>query len=223
VKAVKQVIGATNLEWADVTKDNNGNLYIADVGNPRNHRKNLQVYKLPSPSNVDNERISPEKIEFSISDQEKFPPDERHLNFDLQSIVHFNDSLFLFTKNRTDPFDGIIKMYRISAAPGNHIAELRDSIFLGNDIPAQFQITSAAISPNQKNLVLLTHNKIWLFTNFKRSDFLKGKIILINLPLFSEKVAIAFKSDTEVYITDLAFRQIKEGGLYKIDLAHWLN
>jgi hypothetical protein len=223
VSEVKRVTGSTNLHWADLASDKNGNIYIGDIGNARNNRKSLQVYKIPNPLDVKGETIPAEKIEFSLADQNTYPPDESRLNFDLESMIHFNDSIFVFSKNRTEPFDGIVKMYGLPATIGNHVAEVRDSVFLGNDIPAQYQITAAALSPNQKNLVLLTHNKIWLFTDFKYSHFLKGKIILINLPLFSEKLAVDFKSDEELYITDLSFRDIRDGSLYKINLKPWIK
>lgn len=219
VKAVKKVVFATHLSWEDITTDPSGNIYIADVGNRDNNRKNMQVYKIKNIQGQTSDRVNAEKIEFDLPDQTEFPPKEDNLNFDIQSCVYFNDSLYLFTKNRTTPFDGVIKLYRIPSKPGKCSATLVSSIYLGSEgFPPQYQISSAALSPDNKKLALLTSSRIWLFTEFNGSDFFKGKITQINLPIFSEKRALDFIDNNSVYFTDLNFRG-KGANLYRLTLA----
>ncbi len=44
-----EVKNAKNIDWEDITKDQNGNIYIADTGNNGSDRKNLVIYKIPNP------------------------------------------------------------------------------------------------------------------------------------------------------------------------------
>ena len=43
------VEGATNEDWEDITIDDAGNLYIGDIGNNKNERDDLRVYRVPEP------------------------------------------------------------------------------------------------------------------------------------------------------------------------------
>jgi hypothetical protein len=44
--------GAINVDWEDITIDEEGNLIVADVGNNENDRRDLVLYYLPEPSVV---------------------------------------------------------------------------------------------------------------------------------------------------------------------------
>jgi hypothetical protein len=37
---------ALNEDWEDITSDNQGNIYIGDIGNNNNKRKDLKIYKI---------------------------------------------------------------------------------------------------------------------------------------------------------------------------------
>lgn len=40
-------IKGKNIDWEDLTKDDEGNIYIGDFGNNKNKRVNLKIYILP--------------------------------------------------------------------------------------------------------------------------------------------------------------------------------
>ncbi len=75
-----------NIDWEDITKDGEGNLYIGDFGNNDNIRKDLRIYKINK--NVLNQEIAvPEyKISFSYPEQKEFPPKRTALFFDVESF-----------------------------------------------------------------------------------------------------------------------------------------
>ena len=143
IQQLKRVTNAANYDWEDMTSDQDGNIYIGDFGNNTNTRKEMQVYRVPNPSKVDSDRIAAEKIEFQLPDQLQFPPHRSKKNFDIESMIYFKDSLFLFTKNRTSPFNGITKIYRVAANPGSYVAELVDSLQLGRSHMLNDWVTSA--------------------------------------------------------------------------------
>jgi len=97
---------AKNIDWEDLTKDELGNLYIGDFGNNDNDRKNLVIYKASNPELQKGEKISVEKIKFFYPEQQEFPPKRNELFYDAEAFFHFDEHLYIFTKNRATPFTG---------------------------------------------------------------------------------------------------------------------
>ena len=66
----------SNRDWEDLAADDRGNLYIGDVGNNRNARRDLRIYRYnPAAQTLDS-------ILFRYPDQTTFAPaDERDWNF----------------------------------------------------------------------------------------------------------------------------------------------
>jgi hypothetical protein len=193
---------ANNNDWEDITHDDLNNIYIGDFGNNNNDRTNLRIYKITNPTNVIGNNMTASVIQFSYPDQAQFPPLPAKRNFDAEAFVWYDDSLFIFTKNRTSPFNGYCKMYKIPAAPGTYTAEICDSILLCNGAQSDCWVTSAAISADKSHLALLNNNKIWWFSCFNGSAFFKGAVATINLNTSTQKEGITFKNDDEVFISD---------------------
>jgi hypothetical protein len=218
--SIERVIHLNHLNkgWEDLTKDEDGNLYIGAFGNNMNNRKDLSVLKIPDPESVTAEIINAEVIEFSYPDQRDFPPADGKKNFDADAMVALRDSLFIFTKNRTEPFTGYSKVYRLPSTPGRHEALLYDSIFLGAGSMMRNSVTSADISPDGKRLALLSHDSIWLISDFHNTRFSQGTIVKINLGNFSHKTGICFVSDTMIYLVDELELGFLGGKIYSLDL-----
>lgn len=212
----KRVVGAANVDWEDICRDEKY-FYIGDFGNNANKRKGLQIYRILNPDSVKDDRVKSETIEFSYADQ-VFPTSENKMNYDVEAMVNFNDSLFLFTKNRTKPFNGYVYVYKLPAKPGKYQLSKTDSLFLGKSNAFEYMITSAAISPNKKNLVLLSYNKLWIFSCFEGSNFFKGTKNVVDLNSFSQKEAVSFVNDEEVYITDEEALPISIGQIYGLKI-----
>jgi hypothetical protein len=215
---------ANNSDWEDITHDNLQNIYIGDFGNNNNDRTNLRIYKIPSPSSFSGISITAELIEFNYPDQTLFPPNPTKRNFDAEGLVWYDDSLFIFTKNRTAPFNGYCKMYKIPATPGVYTAQICDSIFLCGNSQSECWATSAALSPDNKHLALLNSGKIWWFSCFNGSNFFKGAMVAINLNTVTQKEGITFKNNHQVYITDeLSTIDNSGGNLYQANLNNYLT
>lgn len=223
VNQFKRITNAANFDWEDLAKDKEGNLYIGDFGNNKNNRKSFQIYKIGNPENIEEERIAAEVITYTYPDQREFPPSENQLNFDVEAMIAFNDNLYLFTKNRTVPYSGYVKLYKVPTAPGEYTAELMDSLLLDKNHMLVDWVTGADISPDEKKIALLTSNKVWLLHDFKDDEFFKGKTTSIQLPHITQKEGITFINNKEVYICDELFQNFLGGKLYQLDLSPYIN
>jgi hypothetical protein len=212
-----------NNGWEDLALDDTGNLYIGSFGNNSNDRKDLRIYKVPTPETIADAVYSAEVIEFYYQDQHAFPPHESKRNFDADAFISKGDSLYIFTKNRTEPPTGYSRVYRLPKEPGRYEAIPYDSLYLGTGPMLSSWVTSADLSPDGKWLILLSHNSIWLITDFKGKPFSRGKIYHINLNHFSHKTGVAFYSNSEVYIVDELELGFIGGKLYSLDLNRILS
>ncbi|MEZ4903305.1 MAG: hypothetical protein R2822_16865 [Spirosomataceae bacterium] len=178
----------TNTDWEDLGQDIKGNLYIADVGNNANQRKDLVVYKIHP-----NQATDKETIHFHYADQTAFPPPPNEQNFDCEAIVWHKEKLYLFSKNRSKT-NRFVKLYTIPDVAGSYVATPQDSVY------SKAMVTGADISPNGKTLALLTYGKILLFDvsegiNFKKPTY----CIKANL---GQSEAIVFVNDTDFVVTN---------------------
>lgn len=197
-----KILNATNIDWEDMAKDSSGNFYIGDFGNNTNTRQDLKIYIIPDPSNITADSIIPQIINFSYEDQFAFPPADSLKNFDMEAMIVYHDSLYLFTKNWSNPYNGYTKLYKLPSVAGTYVAELVDSFYTGTGSPILFSISSADISPDRSKLILLGYNKCWLFSDFIGNDFFSGTNQLFNFPTLTQKEGICFISEDELYATD---------------------
>ena len=96
----KLIVNTTNVDWEDLAQDLDGNLFIGDIGNNDNNRTNLAIYKIGNPE-LAGDSIWADTILYAYENQNAFPPASQQLNFDCEAMIWYEDSLYLFTKNRT--------------------------------------------------------------------------------------------------------------------------
>lgn len=166
-KGIK-IYDAYNRDWECLTEDDRGYLYIFDAGNNFNYRRDLAFYKLtePNPSLSDETGIIA-KYPFRYPDQTAFPPSEENLNFDAEACYFDSGALYLISKNRGL---GKARIYKFSA--------FRPSEENVPEISASFDfegmVTDAAVSPDGRQLAVLTYDYIWLFEK-KDGNFFSGR------------------------------------------------
>lgn len=191
-----------NIDWEDLAVDSDDHWFIGDFGNNNNTRTDLAIYKIPNPENIAENTVNAGIIRFTLEDQTAFPPPSSNRNFDIEAMVWHKDSLYLFTKNRSNPFTGITKMYVLPDAPGNYVARLVDSQFMGSTVETG-RITSADINHHTGELVLLTNNRLISFTNYTGNRFFNGhKTDYIFNTTPGQNEGIAFVSGTKLYMTE---------------------
>lgn len=208
-----------NKGWEDLARDENGNLYIGAFGNNDNTSKTLKVYVIQDPENIKDRVYTAGVIDYYYPDQHQFPPPEEEKNFDADAFISLRDSLFIFTKNRTEPFTGYTKIYRLPRTPGQYEALLYDSIYLGNGARMSHWVTAADVSPDKKWLTLLSHDCLWVIPISANKRFSSGQVYKVKLNGYSHKTGLCFYTNTRLYLVDELEFGLIGGRLYSIDLS----
>lgn len=166
-----------NVDWEDLTGDDQGRLYIGDFGNNRSLRKDLKIYAYEPVSGV------LDSIAFQYPDQSNYNGTSATQSFNVEGFFWYQDSLHLFSKSKLPKSNYLTKHYVLSQQGGTQIAELRDSIVL-----KKRAVTAAAIDPATGQVALLSYYykvvlgfwpiskaSVYFFEDYPTGYFLRGK------------------------------------------------
>ena len=197
-----------NNDWEDLTVDDEY-IYIADIGNNFDTRKNLRIIKAPKDS-ADN---SFEIINFYYPEQEDFSF-KQNSKYDAEGIISFKNKLLIFTKNRAKK---ITQIYKLPKNSGDYKAELIGEINIES-------IVTAADYNKKLKLLVLTSTKdfneyyIHKIKNFNISNLKNLKIDTFKIPIGKTQVeSIKIIDKNNFWITSEA-EFMGSPYLYKISL-----
>lgn len=196
-----RVDNAKNKDWEDLARDEEGNVFIGDIGNNNSRRKKLYIYKIPNPETEQGDQIKAKKIEFNYPEQKKFPPKKKNMKYDGEAMFYREGNLYIVTKNRANPFDGEAFIYKVPTKKGKYKAKLIGSFTPCKEY-ATCRITSADISPDGEKIVLLSYGKLWVFTEFTEDNFTRGKLRFIDLEATTQLESVCFLNDTTLLLSD---------------------
>jgi len=157
--------GASNVDWEDIALDGD-TLYIGDVGNNGNARRDLGVYVLPEPNPraTDRQRVL-KFLPVAYPGQKTFPGEQWH--YDCEALFVFHGKLYFVTKHRAPgQINGpeiSADLYRLDTAytdKVNPLVKVDSKSNLGG------WVTAANLSPDGKTLAVLTNfpiASVWLF------------------------------------------------------------
>ena len=198
----------TNNDWEDLTSDKDF-LYIADMGNNFDTRKNLQIIKVP----IDPKINKTEFINFYYPEQSEF---EFRLSsmYDAEGLISIDDYLLIFTKNRAKK---ITEIYKISKSPGSQIAEKIGSL------DCQSIVTGADYNKNLKLLVLTAtvsfeEYYILKLENFDPKKEINYQINMYEIPLEKTQVESIKIIDKNTFWVTSEAETFGSPYLYKISL-----
>jgi len=211
IKTVK-IENASNKDWEDLASDGE-HLYIADVGNNFSKRKKLKIYKVDIDDLLTKDEVTAEKITFSYGDQEAFPPGKDSLYYDSEGIVYKNDSLWIFTKTKADPWDGIAFVYKVPALKGKYTLVKQHEIHIGDDGWWADAITAADLYGDK--FYLTTYDRLIVGT-FEGEEFKQEKSIYFDN--LTQKESVLVKDNKTVFISDEKHNILGGGKLYKMIL-----
>ncbi|KAA5549499.1 hypothetical protein [Adhaeribacter rhizoryzae] len=184
-----KIQGAQNIDWEELAKDQAGNIYIGDIGNNQNMRQNLRIFRVQ-----ENTVNRVDTIRFRYADQQAFPPDKNNLNFDCEAFFYYRNNLYLFSKNRGRSKQ--VKLYKVPAQPGAHIAQLTDSIQINN------MVTAADISPDGKRIALLGYGNIYVLETGEHDKFFAGEKYCLPFGRSGQAEALVFINNTDFIISN---------------------
>lgn len=192
------ISNASNIDWEDLTSDEQGNLYIGDFGNNSKNRDDFTIYKV---SDLSKDETKAERINFMLP--KKVKPK------DFESFFLWKGNFYIFSKENKSTM-----LFKVPNEIGKHTAKLVSEFkFKGKHC----KITSADISDNGKTVILLNHDKLWKITHFKNDDFFEGNVQKLEFDHNSQKEGVCFKNAHSVYVTDE--KNKSEGGnLYEFSL-----
>ncbi|KAA9332219.1 hypothetical protein F0P96_12100 [Hymenobacter busanensis] len=194
-----EIPGIQQEDWESVAQDAQGRLYIGDCGNNSNTRQDLTIYRV-DPNNP--AQVS--TIRFSYPDQTAFPPPKNDRNFDVESSLWHNGTLYLFTRNRARGRD--CKIYTLQAdGPAQQTAKLLGQITLPGEV------TDANLSPDGKHLALLGREQLYL-CDVKGGNFTKAKARTVELPGAGQTEGLVFTDNQTLVIST------EQGVLYQYKL-----
>ena len=205
--------GEVNIDWEDLAVMGDGSVLVGEFGNNAQTRRDLALLKLPPFQTWSSDTIDVVRIPFIFGDQAEFPPPNTNKNFDCEAFACVGDSVFLFSKNWSEPFDGYTKMYGADLSRDSlGVLYPLDSFKIG-DSRLLHSVTSADIS--DEKLYLLFANGCWTFDVSSGVGFSSPEEISFNH--FSQKEAISVFGNT-IYITDES--TLGFGNLYKYKLGN---
>jgi hypothetical protein len=188
----------SNVDWEALCFDEKY-IYIGDIGNNLNKRKDLGIYRVEREKVRTAASVEAEILRFHYQQQHDFPPERSALYYDAESLVKRNDSLFIFTKNRTEPFDGVSKVYYV---PLNFESQAKTKAIYLYDLhlPAtnwmEESITDAQVCGN--HLFILTYAKVYDF-KWVDSQFVEQETF--DFDSFTQKEGVAIHKQY-IYLTD---------------------
>jgi hypothetical protein len=179
-----------NRDWEAIQWQGDSVLWIADIGNNANNRRDLKFYKIWNLKTANGQwTYQKDSLVFAYQNQSLYPPVQRDLHFDCESFVIKEDSILLFTKNRSNPYNGMVYMHYLPAQSGNYNTALVDSLFTGNGPKEIDWITDASLNGN--SLWLLSHGYTLRFDSFHEKRFAQKRNYTFSA--FSQKEGIAYR------------------------------
>ncbi len=161
---------AWHFDWESIAVYE-GRLYVADVGNNGNARRDLGIYRLaePNPRAVTKARAEG-FLEVVYPDQAKFPAERWH--FDCEALFVDDEVLYFITKHREagriNSQEPGAKLYRL----GSGLVEsmFRVELELIGSHEAMTSATGADLSPDGGTLAVSSYTALWLFDRPAEGD-----------------------------------------------------
>lgn len=155
-----QLGAAAHIDYEDIAVEDS-TLYLGDIGNNGNARRDLGIYVIREPFHYDRRSRPLRHLPVKYPDQETFPAQEWH--FDAEGLFVDDGTLYVLTKHRKGqqidvPQDGT-KLYRLDTEH-THRANTLTLVDRHDTIPPP---TAAALSPSDDRLAVLGYSSVWIF------------------------------------------------------------
>ena len=193
------VENSTNVDWEDIAQDKKF-IYLADAGNNNGVRSNQKIYRIKKKelNNYPTQNVKADEISFSYNDQESFDFMPLQTEYDCEAMVHFNNRLFLFTKNWVDKTTSV---YPVSKNKGDY------ELSISEKFNVNALVTGADISPDKTRLALIGYKDynpiLWVFSGIINTSFFEGDKMYFELDTIfnAQTEGICFKGNDTLLIS----------------------
>lgn len=194
---------AVNQDWEDIAL-HDGVIYIADIGNNGNMRRDLGIYVVREPNPLATTNVRTLKyLPLQYPDQKKFPADQWH--FDSESMFIDAGVVYFITKHRQpgkiSEWEQGAKLYRLDTQNTDEVNEL---VYLETNADISLA-TASDLSPNGEWLAVLCYTDIWLFQRPESGDnWLSSKHHRVSLDFdeTGQVEAISWVDDEQLLFTN---------------------
>jgi|TARA_B110000444_G_scaffold185732_1_gene174856 hypothetical protein len=210
IKYKRKISSAKNKDWEDITRDDKY-IYIADMGNNFNNRKDLKIYKIPIDKDSEEKN---ETIYFNYPEQDSFKID-RNTIYDAEGLISVGKNLVIFTKNRAKK---ITELYLVPKKPGTYDAKKIGKLNV-NSI-----VTGADYNENYKILALTSTKKfinyyLIIINDFSFEQINNSNINTYEIPIGKTQVeAVKIIDNNNFWITSEDEKNSKSARLMKLKL-----
>ncbi len=199
-----------NHDWEDIAKDDEY-IYIGDIGNNENKRDNLSIVKIKISDILTRDEVEAETIHFEYAEQKEFPPKKDSLFYDAEGMTWYNDSIWVFTKDRSEPFEGNCYVYKIPTKPGKYTVKYSNKIPIGTDGWWKDGITAADVFDGK--FYLLTYNR-YLVKNYANGKFSHESEYFFDG--ITQRESIVVLNNRTIFVADEHNPIVGEVQMYKI-------
>lgn len=210
------ITNATNEDWEDLAYDGTY-IYIGDFGNFRGDRIDLKIYRISLADYFASTSVTADVIEFNYSNQTDFTPSPLATNFDAEGLIHYNNSLYIFSKNW---LNGNTDIYELPKAIGSHSISIVDSISV------QGLVSGATYNSLEDSIVLTGYDANGSFliqlSGFNSGLFSNGIVTKtsINAPTnYSPQIEGITPINTNEYFISAEENSTLSSGLYSFNTS----
>ena len=209
------ISGAKNIDWEDIASGG-GKLYIGDVGNNGNARRDLAIYVVNEPHNASVITLSlSQRLPVIYPQQTAFPPE--NWQFDCEATFMLKGKVHLLTKHRAlggrlpAPSTTLYRLDTQYTDRPNKLTSLDQFANLGG------WVTAADASADGRWIAVLTHfpvASVWIFDTKGVADELLSKPIrMVILTKAKQCEAMAFDGLDKLIVTN------EQGEIFSLKLS----
>ena len=165
-----QLAGARNQDWEDLAIDDQGNLYVGDIGNNANARRDLAVYVVAEPdphaTPSEGEELTvraTRRLRFRYPDF-PYPPPPNRQNYDAESLFWAGGELYLLSKHRSNTKTQLYRFASLEDEDEQVLLPLGKPFETGEDSALRGgMVTAADITEDGQQLAIMTYHNIFVF------------------------------------------------------------
>ena len=202
-----------NHDWEDTAIDEEY-IYIADIGNNNNRRKNLKIGRIKIRDIYNKSVVKAEIMTVRYESQVEYPPSNKNLNYDAETLISDGEFLYIFSKNRTVPFDGISFIYKFKFSPNSLLKLTADFEFTPGQSKWIFDSFTGG-SYHNGFFYLITYNKLFKLKLNENGFTLVGSKQFNGL---KQREAICLNSHGKIFIANEFHKWL---GNQKVRLMSW--